>query len=324
MAHICSQPSLGAHFSSFEFSFRLQKPQVIVTLSYNDTEVGYDPIKDPVSQMRSAICNSLSPPGSAWVLWNPHVCPRLAQQSSNCSIHSPVLSQITSCWTTWFPLALKGWAAALRALQTPTKLLHDFKKIPCRHFSKKKKEKQIEGSCSQDKASCAENRRLEESWGISGAVSAHLTFLSSNEASREISDIPQKGTIFSPHSTPLFASVPSWQPSPRWHTAVVPSLLCSAGTFRRGDGAAGSCRACAGWGVTPSPSPPTLLGRAGEHMCLSALKRLILLPRLSTGKWEWGAEEQTLAKQENEAHIRNHNALESGPPPWMWTSAYLH
>lgn len=139
MAYICSQPSLGAHFSSFEFSFRLQKPQVIVTLSYNDTEVGYDPIKDPVSQMRSAICNSLSPPGSAWVLWNPHTCPRLTLQSSNCSIHSPVLPQITSCWTTWFPLALKGWAAALRALQTPTKLLHDFKKIPCRHFSKKKK-----------------------------------------------------------------------------------------------------------------------------------------------------------------------------------------
>ena len=67
--------------------------------------------------------------------------------------------------------------------------------------------------------------------GISGAISLHRRFLSSNEASREISEIPQQGTTFSSCLPHLFSPVSSWQqslssPSKASGSGAFPALLC--------------------------------------------------------------------------------------------------
>ena len=62
--------------------------------------------------------------------------------------------------------------------------------------------------------------------GLSGAESLHLRFLSSNEASRERSEVSQHGTTFSSRLSHQFSPVSSWQPS-----LSTPSAVCGSGAF---------------------------------------------------------------------------------------------
>lgn len=218
----------------------------------------------------------------------------MAARSSCCSTHSPASHRVVNGWTTCFPSALTLRGSSAESPSTtpplPPVLLCHFKKIPCRRFTKILKANR--GQLQPLKTGGSGG--IE---GISGVVSLHLRFLTSNEAQRERSEIPQQGTTFSSRLSHLFSPVSSWQPSrpsplAACGSGVFPALLCrDLWERRQGSGEPqGPCRELKG---PPSPlcpllprlpQAPALLERPGKHTCIPARRQLDEPPRPGTEK----------------------------------------
>lgn len=113
-------------------------------------------------------------------------------------------------------------------------------------------------------------------------MSLRPRFRGSNEASKEMSEIPQQGITFSSCLSRLFSPVSGCQPS-----RPSPSQPCSAETFGRGDGAAGNRSPCGVTGRPPCPFAPSCPGcHQLQPLLESSGKRIDALLRPNAAKTE--------------------------------------